>query len=136
MSSTASGTTSTRSGTWRSWAGNVTARPVREVTPASVEELSAAVRQAAEDGLKVKAVGTGHSFTAAAATDGVLIRPQLLTGIREIDREAGTVTVEAGTPLKRLNGALARGPVAHEHGRHHGADGVRRDQHRHPRHRP
>ncbi|MFD3308512.1 D-arabinono-1,4-lactone oxidase [Streptomyces sp. NPDC058694] len=104
MSSTVSG----KSGTWRNWAGNVTARPAREVTPASVEELSAAVRQAAEDGLRVKAVGTGHSFTAAAATDGVLIRPQLLTGIRKVDREAGTVTVEAGTPLKRLNLALAR----------------------------
>ncbi|MFS8202396.1 D-arabinono-1,4-lactone oxidase [Streptomyces sp. CWNU-52B] len=101
-------TVSKNSGTWRNWAGNVTARPARQVTPASVEELSAAVRRAAEDGLRVKAVGTGHSFTAAAATDGVLIRPQLLTGIREINREAGTVTVEAGTPLKRLNLALAR----------------------------
>ncbi|MFJ7047196.1 D-arabinono-1,4-lactone oxidase [Streptomyces sp. NPDC101112] len=97
-----------KSGTWRNWAGNVTARPVREVTPATVEELAAAVRRAAEDDLRVKAVGTGHSFTAAAATDGVLIRPQLLTGIRNIDRDAMTVTVGAGTPLKRLNVALAR----------------------------
>ncbi|WP_327294830.1 D-arabinono-1,4-lactone oxidase [Streptomyces sp. NBC_01197] len=95
-------------GTWRNWAGNVTARPAREVTPASAAELADAVRRAADDGLKVKAVGTGHSFTAAAATDGLLIRPGLLTGIREIDRAAGTVTVEAGTPLKRLNQALAR----------------------------
>ncbi|HET6859426.1 MAG TPA: D-arabinono-1,4-lactone oxidase [Streptomyces sp.] len=101
-------TTSRTASTWRNWAGNVTARPVREVTPASVDELAEAVRRAAEDGLKVKAVGTGHSFTAVAATDGVLIRPDLLTGIREIDRAAGTVTVEAGTPLKRLNVALAR----------------------------
>ncbi|TQK51383.1 FAD-linked oxidoreductase [Streptomyces sp. SLBN-118] len=98
----------TGSTTWRNWAGNVTARPVREISPASTEELAEAVRKAAEDGLKVKAVGTGHSFTAAAATDGVLIRPELLTGIREIDRAAMTVTVEAGTPLKRLNAALAR----------------------------
>ncbi|POX44303.1 D-arabinono-1,4-lactone oxidase [Streptomyces sp. Ru72] len=104
MSTTVSG----KNGTWRNWAGNVTARPVRAVTPASVEELSAAVRKAAEDGLRVKAVGTGHSFTATAATDGVLIQPHLLTGIRAIDRAAGTVTVEAGTPLKRLNAALAR----------------------------
>ncbi|MEV0183564.1 D-arabinono-1,4-lactone oxidase [Streptomyces sp. NPDC050625] len=104
MSTTASG----KNGTWRNWGGNVAARPAREVTPASVEELTAAVRRAAEDGLKVKAVGTGHSFTSIAATDGVLIRPQLLTGIRTIDREAMTVTVEAGTPLKRLNMALAR----------------------------
>ncbi|GGP65566.1 FAD-linked oxidoreductase [Streptomyces melanogenes] len=86
----------------------MTARPVREVSPASVAELADAVRRAAEDGLKVKAVGTGHSFTTAAATDGVLIRPDLLTGIREIDRTAMTVTVEAGTPLKRLNAVLAR----------------------------
>ncbi|MBY8864219.1 MULTISPECIES: D-arabinono-1,4-lactone oxidase [Streptomyces] len=100
--------TSAKSGTWRNWGGNVSARPVREVAPASVEELSAAVRKAAEDGLTVKAVGTGHSFTSIAATDGVLIRPQLLTGIRSIDRDAMTVTVEAGTPLKRLNMALAR----------------------------
>ncbi|MDT0462200.1 D-arabinono-1,4-lactone oxidase [Streptomyces gibsoniae] len=104
MSTTVSG----KSGTWRNWAGNVTARPLREITPASVEELSDAVRRAAEDGITMKAVGTGHSFTAAAATDGVLIRPQLLTGIRGIDRAAGTVTAEAGTPLKRLNAALAR----------------------------
>ncbi|RPF36872.1 D-arabinono-1,4-lactone oxidase [Streptomyces sp. TLI_185] len=103
-----SSTTSAKNGTWRNWGGNVTARPAREVEPASVEELSAAVRQAAQDGLTVKAVGTGHSFTSIAATDGVLIRPQLLTGIRKIDRDAMTVTVEAGTPLKRLNMALAR----------------------------
>lgn len=78
------------------------------VTPTSVGELQEAVRRAAEDGLKVKAVGTGHSFTAAAATDGVLIRPQALTGIRAVDRTAGTVTVAAGTVLKDLNQALAK----------------------------
>ncbi|WP_437047040.1 D-arabinono-1,4-lactone oxidase [Streptomyces sp. enrichment culture] len=101
-------TASARNGTWRNWGGTVSARPAREASPASVEELAAVVRRAAEDGLPVKAVGSGHSFTSIAATDGVLIRPDLLTGIRDIDREAGTVTVEAGTPLRRLNVALAR----------------------------
>ncbi|RDG40046.1 D-arabinono-1,4-lactone oxidase [Streptomyces corynorhini] len=104
----ASGTTRTRpANAWRNWAGNVTARPARALFPASVAEVTAAVRAAAGEGLRVKAVGTGHSFTAAAATDGVLIRPDRLTGIRAIDRAAGTVTVAAGTPLKRLNVALA-----------------------------
>ncbi|MFD8892594.1 D-arabinono-1,4-lactone oxidase [Streptomyces sp. NPDC059566] len=92
---------------WHNWAGNITATPARVVTPASVGELQEAVRRAAEDGLRVKAVGTGHSFTAAAATDGVLVRPQALAGIRSIDRAAGTVTVAAGTVLKDLNRALA-----------------------------
>ncbi|KOU02092.1 FAD-linked oxidoreductase [Streptomyces sp. NRRL F-2295] len=98
----------TRTSTWHNWAGTVTARPARTESPASVDELADVLRRAGADGLKVKPVGSGHSFTAAAATDGVLIRPDLLTGIRDIDREAMTVTVEAGTPLKRLNTALAR----------------------------
>ncbi|MEU9609293.1 D-arabinono-1,4-lactone oxidase [Streptomyces sp. NPDC048057] len=104
------GTISTASATrtWRNWAGNVSARPTREAAPASASEVAEAVRRAAEDGLKVKTVGSGHSFTAVAATDGLLIRPDLLTGIRRIDRTAMTVTVESGTPLKRLNAALAR----------------------------
>ncbi|GGT48694.1 FAD-linked oxidoreductase [Streptomyces kurssanovii] len=83
-------------------------RPAREVRPASVEELADAVRSAVAEGLRVKTVGTGHSFTAIAATDGLLIRPDLMTGIRRIDRSEMTVTVESGTPLKRLNTALAR----------------------------
>ncbi|MFI0263480.1 D-arabinono-1,4-lactone oxidase [Streptomyces sp. NPDC017056] len=92
---------------WRNWAGNVAVRPARSVAPASAEELAAAVRAAADDGLPVKAVGTGHSFTAAAATDGLLIRPDRLTGIREVDRAAGTVTAAAGTTLRHLNQVLA-----------------------------
>jgi L-gulonolactone oxidase len=105
---TASGKTGGKNSTWRNWGGNVSARPARETAPASVEELAQAVRRAAEDGLRVKPVGTGHSFTSIAATDGLMIRPHLLTGIRRIDRDAMTVTVEAGTPLRRLNLALAR----------------------------
>ncbi|MFF4320741.1 D-arabinono-1,4-lactone oxidase [Streptomyces sp. NPDC001568] len=92
---------------WRNWAGNVRSRPTRVVTPTTVGELQEAVRRAAEQGLRVKAVGTGHSFTAAAATDGVLLRPQALAGVQEVDRAAGTVTVAAGTVLKDLNLALA-----------------------------
>ncbi|WP_327737874.1 FAD-binding protein [Streptomyces nojiriensis] len=108
MGTATAGQSSTERTAWHNWAGNVTATPARVVTPASVGELQEAVRRAAEDGLRVKAVGTGHSFTAAAATDGVLVRPQALAGIRSIDRAAGTVTVAAGTVLKDLNQALAR----------------------------
>jgi L-gulono-1,4-lactone dehydrogenase len=93
--------------TWRNWAGNVAAAPARTVSPSSTESLAESVRRAAEDGLRVKAAGTGHSFTSAAATDGMLIRPERLAGVRELDREAKTVTVAAGTPLKQLNETLA-----------------------------
>ncbi|MFC9226701.1 D-arabinono-1,4-lactone oxidase [Streptomyces hygroscopicus] len=96
-----------RSNVWRNWAGNVTARPARSVAPSSTQELVELVRRAAAEGLKVKAVGSGHSFTTAAATDGLLIRPDRMTGVRGLDREAGTVTVAAGTPLRQLNETLS-----------------------------
>jgi L-gulono-1,4-lactone dehydrogenase len=92
---------------WRNWAGNVTAAPARTVAPASVDELAAEVRRAAAEGLTVKAVGAGHSFTSTAATRGVQVRPEALTAIRDIDRAAGTVTAEAGVPLSQLNAVLA-----------------------------
>ncbi|MFE0045660.1 D-arabinono-1,4-lactone oxidase [Streptomyces albireticuli] len=107
MTETTTATATWTRGAWRNWAGNVTARPARTVAPASTAELAAAVARAAADGLRVKAVGAGHSFTAAAATDGLLIRPERLTGVRAVDRRAGTVTVAAGTTLRRLNTELA-----------------------------
>ncbi len=95
---------------WRNWAGNVSASPRREVTPASAAQVAAEVARAAEDGLTVRMAGSGHSFTPAAVTDGVLLRPGRLTAIRSVDAAAGTVTVEAGCPLHVLNaGLLARG---------------------------
>ncbi|MFC4034991.1 D-arabinono-1,4-lactone oxidase [Streptomyces polygonati] len=99
--------TGTAGKVWRNWAGNVTARPVRTETPASVPELAEVVRRAAAEGLTAKAVGSGHSFTPAAATDGVLIRPEGLAAIRSVDPVAGTVTAEAGVRLSRLNAVLA-----------------------------
>ncbi|MGW4645225.1 D-arabinono-1,4-lactone oxidase [Kitasatospora sp. NPDC004289] len=93
--------------TWRNWAGNQSARPSRTATPRSVEELSALIGHAAEQGRTVKAVGSGHSFTAiASAGDGLLIHPDGLSALRGIDREAGTVTVESGFPLWKLNRTL------------------------------
>ncbi|MFE0516541.1 hypothetical protein ACFW2E_43450, partial [Streptomyces sp. NPDC058964] len=53
MSTTASG----KNGTWRNWGGNVAARPAREVTPASVEELAAAVRPGPDHRQTVNAGG-------------------------------------------------------------------------------
>lgn len=92
---------------WTNWAGNQSARPSRVVTPASAAELAEVVRRAAEEGRTVKAVGSGHSFTAiASAGDGVLVRPDALTAVRELDRTAGTVTVESGLPLSKLNRLL------------------------------
>ncbi|HEY1617803.1 MAG TPA: D-arabinono-1,4-lactone oxidase [Streptosporangiaceae bacterium] len=95
---------------WRNWAGNVSARPARQAWPGSAQEVAAEVTRAARDGLAVRMAGTGHSFTPAAATDGVLLHPGRLTAIRSVEAAAGLVTAEAGCPLAVLNAALhARG---------------------------
>jgi len=91
---------------WQNWAGNVTARPVRIAAPRSAAEVAEEVASAAADGLSIRMTGSGHSFTPAAATDGVLLRPDRLTGIRSIDQAGRLVTVEAGCPLSRLNAEL------------------------------
>jgi L-gulono-1,4-lactone dehydrogenase len=92
--------------TWQNWARTEHARPVRTERPRSIEELSAALRRAAADGLRVKAVGSGHSFTGVAVTDGVQIRLDALDAPVGIDARTGLVTVEAGMTLHRLNAVL------------------------------
>ncbi len=97
-------------GTWRNWAGTVTATPARVRVPGSAAEVAAEVTKAAADGLPIRMTGSGHSFTAAASTDGVMLSPAGLTAVRSVDAAAGLVTVEAGCPLSTLNSALhARG---------------------------
>lgn len=89
--------------TWRNWAGNQKANPLSIEAPKSVSELSAIVSRASGQGQKVKAVGSGHSFTSAAATNGRMIRLENLSGILHIDHASSQVTVGAGTRLSDLN---------------------------------
>lgn len=99
---------------WTNWTGNVVAYPIRRTAPTTVAEVTDAVISAAESGTRVKCVGAGHSFTPAAATDGVLISLDDLTGIESIVPTRGTdgrvngadVTVWAGTRLHRLGPLL------------------------------
>ena len=93
--------------TWTNWAGTASTTPVAIAHPASTEEVAALVVDAANRGLRVKAVGSGHSFTAIAITDGVLLELDKLVGVVSADHVTGLVTVRAGTPLHALNAALA-----------------------------
>lgn len=93
---------------WRNWSGLEEAVPRHVETPSSVDAVVDVVTRAREAGRTVKMTGTGHSFTAIAAPEHTLLRPDALTGIVAVDREAMTVTARAGTPLKDLNLALER----------------------------
>jgi L-gulonolactone oxidase len=91
---------------WTNWARTERVLPVRRVRPRDAAEAAAAVRAAVRDGLPVKAVGAGHSFTGAAAGHGVLVETDELSGIRSADPATGLVEIAAGTRLHTLSPML------------------------------
>ena len=95
---------------WRNWAGNQECAPAVIEAPSTEDELVAIVRGAAEAEQHLKVVGTGHSFTGIALTDGRLVRLDNYQRILNTDRETMQVTVEAGIKLQKLYDELwARG---------------------------
>lgn len=99
---------------WRNWAGNQQASPVRYAEPSDAAEVAAEIEHAVRDRLTVRAVGSGHSFTGAAVTSGVMLRPERMRGIISVDEATGLVEVAAGTPLHELNPRLVEHGLALE----------------------
>jgi L-gulono-1,4-lactone dehydrogenase len=93
--------------TWQNWAGTASADPARRYWPRSTEEIAEAILAAAEAGLTVRALGSGHSFTPAAVTSGAALDLSGWTGIVAADLESGLVTVRSGTTIRELNAALS-----------------------------
>ena len=98
--------------TWQNWARNQTAHPVAVHQPASEHDLAAVVTQAVGDGRRVKVVGSGHSFTDIACTDGHLVELSRYNRVLAIDPDARTATVQAGIRLEDLNDELDRRGLA------------------------
>lgn len=96
-----------RRGRWSNWAGTVTGQPAQIVAPVTTAELVSVLRSARRRGQRVKAVGSGHSFTPIAATDGVTIRMGRHRRVIDIDRDQATVTVQGGIRLRSLAEVLA-----------------------------
>jgi len=92
--------------TWANWAGNQTA-DCSTVHPRGVDEIAAMVSLAAEDGQRVKAIGTGHSFTGIGRPEQVQLALDRHADLVRLDTVSGLVTVQAGMTLRRLNRLLA-----------------------------
>ena len=75
---------------------------MRVERPSSPEAVQRAVRAAAASGLRVKPVGSGHSFSGIAVAPDVQLDVGDLSGIVEADTRARLVTVGAGTLLHRM----------------------------------
>jgi L-gulonolactone oxidase len=93
--------------TWRNWAGNQSAGAITVVRPRSTAEIVAAVATARQQGLRVKPIGAGHSFTGIGRPEDVQLVLDRHANIVGLDAASGLVTVAAGMPLHRLNRVLA-----------------------------
>jgi len=99
---------------WHNWAGNQQCTPERIERPSSEQGLIRVVKQAAATGRRVKVVGSGHSFTGIALTDGRLVQLSNYGRVLSIDREKRTATVQAGISIARLNEELDKQGLALE----------------------
>ena len=72
------------------------------------------IQQAATEGVAVKVVGAGHSFTPLVCTDGYLLDLGDYDQVLAVDVDAATVTVQAGIALSKLNVELDRHGLALE----------------------
>ncbi|MFI5061055.1 MAG: D-arabinono-1,4-lactone oxidase [Actinomycetales bacterium] len=87
---------------WRNWARTEKIRPARVERPVDAAAVQRAVNAAARQRMRVKAVGSGHSFSGIAVAPGVLLDLENLSGVLAVDEERGRVTLAAGTPLHQL----------------------------------
>ncbi len=101
--------------TWKTVLNLHTAHPVNYYEPETLNHIVKIVADAESKKLRVRAVGSGHSWSDIAITDDVLIHPKKLKNIDRPKDLKSTVTnpselveVEAGTTLKRLNKKLTK----------------------------
>ncbi len=99
---------------WTNWGGTYGCSPTRIESPSSEEAIVAIVRAAAERGEHVKVIGSGHSFTDIGCTDGCMIKLDRYNKVLDVDRDAATITAQAGITILELSDALAHFGLAME----------------------
>jgi hypothetical protein len=106
--------------TWRNHLGNQSIDPVRIYEPSSIDEVVEIVQAAEAAGVTARAVGSGHSWSDVALTEGYLMKtgglarvpapePDFLTPAPE---GCTLVRAEAGIRLKELNAWLDANELA------------------------
>lgn len=92
---------------FQNWSRTVTSQPRSWSAPSTEAEVVAAVRHARGRGGHVRVHGAKHSWSAIAAPTDVAMTLRGLDRVVSVDRDALTVTVQAGIPLQALVDVLA-----------------------------
>ena len=97
---------------WRNHTGNQAVEPLRLYKPSTLAELQEIVATAVSDGVTVRAVGSGHSWSDVALTEGYLVethglgRPLAVDCLRRDWGAEPLERVEAGMRIRALNQVL------------------------------
>ena len=99
---------------WRNCIGNQSASPLNIFRPTTLAEIVAIIKRAETENLRVRAVGSGHSFSDVALTDDFLIDTHGLKKVLPLDaeilkegaRRSTLVDVECGIRIVDLNEEL------------------------------
>lgn len=102
--------------TWRNHRGNQQIDPLRTYRPATIDEVCEIVVEAERAHVNARAVGSGHSWSDVALTDGFLVRTDGLARVpapepdfvRPEWSDRTVVRVEAGIRIRELNRHLDR----------------------------
>jgi L-gulonolactone oxidase len=95
-----------RAAQWRNWTGDQRCTPVVRERPHSNEELSAALVRAGARGSRVRAAGSGHSFSEIACSEDTLLSLEQLSGVLDVDAASGLVRVQGGITIDALSRQL------------------------------
>ena len=99
---------------WYNATRNVTATPLRYFYPQNVEDIQAIVSEAEQENLRVRAVGSGHSFSEAAKGDDFLMDMKELRQaevykapwVKASLSQKHFVLADAGITIRRINRLL------------------------------
>ncbi|KAF8855785.1 FAD-binding domain-containing protein, partial [Acephala macrosclerotiorum] len=99
---------------WSNCIGQQTCHPKYLLYPANLQDLINAIRLGQRESLNVRAVGSGHSFSDVAPTDGILLDPHGMNRVlkvnasllRDPSKQSSLFEVQSGITIKDLNLAL------------------------------
>ena len=76
--------------------GSISATPQRVVYPKTAADIQAVLRDPGRYPSPVRAMGSHHSLTPCAVSDGTVVNMSKMTKVLRIDAEGGTITAQAG----------------------------------------
>jgi FAD binding domain-containing protein len=90
----------------RNYDGGITSSPTQLVSPRAVADIQSVLRDAGRYPSPVRAMGSYHSLTPCASSDGTIIDMTAMKRILKVDRQNMTLTAEAGLQFVEASRAL------------------------------